>query len=144
MATIRVWQAFDTLGVEPPVEGGDRARPVEITVGGQSLEFKFSLAATTTKAVWNGTSDLLTNFEFLWIESDQDIYAELTVDVGNEVGDELWARYIKANQPLCLFEDDGIANYTANFATGTADVIDRLRVRNPGSTAANVRIVLVT
>lgn len=144
MATLKRWLYWELDLPSIKHFGGSRSSPTEVTVDGYVIEHKFSLAATTTKSIWNGTSDELTNFEYLYIESDQDVRIELTVDVGNEVGDELWAKIIKANQPFDIMEDDALAVYTANFATGTADVIDRLRIRNAGSTAANVRIVMVT
>jgi hypothetical protein len=144
MATLRVWKAFEVEINGVRYNGGSRSSPLEISVTNAIQLGPFSLAASTTKTLWTGSTDELSDFDFLWIVSDSDIYAELTVDVSNGVGDELWGRIIEANQPYDLIGDGGLANYTANFATGTADVIDRLRVRNPGSSAATVTAFLAT
>lgn len=144
MATLLASKSFSLIGTATPLEGSCRPDPIEISVTGTAIEHRFSLAGTTTKTIWTASSDEIADFDLLWIESDQDLYVELTVDVASDVGDELATKIVLANQPFMLLGDDAIANYTANFATGTADVFDRLRVRNPGSTAANVRIVMIT
>src|SRR5688500_5163274 len=144
MATLLVSSSFNLIGGSQPLSGAARPNPIEIEVTGTFTDHRISVAATTTKTIWTASSDELADFDFLWIESDQELYVELTVDVGGEVGDELLTKVIQANQPFVLISDDALANYTANFATGTEDVIDRLRIRNPGSTAANVRVVMIT
>lgn len=144
MATLLVSPSFSLIGAAQAVSGASRPNPIEIEVTGTFTDHRISVAATTTKTIWTASSDELADFDFLWIESDQELYIELTCDVGNDNGDELNTKVIQANQPFLLIGDDALANYTANFSTATEDVFDRLRVRNPGSTAANVRVVMVT
>lgn len=144
MATLRVYKAFEVEIDGVPYRGGSRSSPLEISVTEAVQIGPFDLDATTTKTIWTGSSDELADFDYLWIVSDSDIWAELTVDVGGEVGDELWARVIEANRPFDLIGDGGLANYTANFATGTADMLDRLRLRNAGSEAARVTVFMAT
>lgn len=136
MATLRVWKAFevDIGGVK--YSGGSRSDALELTVTQAVQIGPFSLAASTTRTIWTGSSDELADFDFLWILSNADIRAELTVDADDDVGDELWGRIIEADMPFDLLGDGALADYTASFATGTADVIDRLRLRNASASAA--------
>lgn len=144
-ATLRVWKAFEVVINGHVVAGGSRSKPVEITVAGSVLDDTKSMADSTTWTAWTtGSGVALTDFDYLYIESDQDVWLELTADVGAEVGTVVFAKQIKANEPFDLLHDDAYANYTANFGSGTADVVDRVRIRNISGNTANVRVVLVT
>lgn len=143
MALLRVWKAFALELPAYTVEGGSRSAPIEITVGGQVIDKRFTLATATTLDLWT-SADAVTNFEYVFIESDQDIYVEWTCDRGGEVGTVVFADEIKAYTPWDRLYDDAIALHTANFATGTEDVVDRIRLRNVSGTTANGRFVLVT
>ena len=68
---------------------------------------------------------------------------ELTIDKGAEVGTVVSTVELKAKKALILNSDGAWANYTVDFAAGTLDVIDQIRIHNP-SGSANVRAVLVT
>lgn len=140
MATLKVWKAFE---LDPNTKGGSRSAPIEIEVGGQKIDKEFTLATSTTLDLWT-SADVLTNFDYVWIEADQDLYIEWTCDRGGEVGTVVFGDIMEANTPWDRFYDDALALYTANFATGTADVVDRIRLRNVSGSTANGRFVLIT
>jgi len=146
MATLNVYQAFDVTVNGMTVDRGSRSAPTAITVLGQKKEWNRSLATATTALVWDGTdaNEPLADFDFLYIKADQDLLVEFTCDVGADIGVVVFARKVLANEPVMILHDDAMANYTAAFATGTADVIDRIRVRNVSGSTAVVDVVLVT
>ena len=146
MATLNVYQHFYMTISGDTVARGSRSAPTAITVDGQKKEWNRSLATATTALVWDGTAtdEPLSNFDFLYIKSDQDLLVEFTCDKGAEVGTVVFARKVLASEPMMILHDDAMANYTAAFATGTADVIDRIRVRNTSGSTAVVDVVLVT
>lgn len=145
MATLNVWQAYELTDNGVQIVGGSRAASKQITVAGQRKEAEKSLATATTWDVWTtGSSEPLTDFDFLWVESDKNVLLELTVDQNNGVGTVVFAIEVQANVPFLLCADDAMANYTANFATGTEDVIDKIRIRNVSGQTAIVRVLLIT
>lgn len=146
MATLNVYQAFDVTVNGVTVARGSRSAPSAVTVAGQKKEWNRSLATSTTALAWDGTdtNEPLADFDFMYLKSDQDLLVEFTCDKGAEVGTVVFARKVLANEPLMLLHDDAMALYTANFATGTADVIDRIRVRNVSGSTAVVDVVLIT
>lgn len=145
MGTLNVFQAYELTIDGEQLVGGSRSAPVQITVDGKRKEWYRSLATATTAVVWNGTStdEPISDFDFLFIESDQNLILELTTDVGNEVGDEKYAVEVQANRPLMLCSDDAYAAYTS-ISSCTADVIDKVQVRNVSGTTASVRVLLIT
>lgn len=113
---------------------GSPSTPVQITLGsGLTMKRDVSVAQNTTATLFNTTNDL-SDFDFLVITATVDMYLELTTDLDNSVGDEVYTIPLLANVPFILGRDDSYANYTANFAGGTLDVIQRIRVRNLGAT----------
>lgn len=144
MPTLRqytYWEATDASGED--YRGGSRSCPVETTIDGYIEQKTVSLADDTTLDLWD-SSGSLTDFEFFWLKADQDVQIELTVDRGAEVGTVVVAIILPANKDFVLNEDGGLANYTADFATGSADVIDRLRVRNESGEVTTLEYALVT
>ena len=145
MATLNVYQAYELTIDGEQLVGGSRSAPVQITVDGKRKEWYRSLATATTVTCWDGTdtNEALSNFDFLYIESDQSIIVEFTTDYGNQVGDELYAIEVQASRPLMLCCDDAFAAYTS-ISSNTEDVIDRVRIRNVSGSTANVRVLLIT
>lgn len=142
---------YSYIGFEMDISGvktarGSRGGPTSITVDGQTKVWNRSLADSTTATIWDGTdtSEPLSNFDYLYIIATQAIRIELTCDKGAEVGTVVFCKNLPANTPWCILYDDAMANYTANYASGTADVIDRIRVRNVSGSTAVVDAVLVT
>lgn len=146
MGTLNVFQAYELTIDGEQLVGGSRSAPVQITVDGKRVEYYRSLATATTITPWTGTdsSAAISNFDFLYLESDQNVFLELTADSGGEVGTVVFAIEVQASRPFMLCSDDAYAIYTANFSTGTEDLIDRVRIRNVSGTTANVRLLLVT
>lgn len=145
MATIDVYVRFETTIDGVPVSGGSRGSPDEIAVSGFQFDATKQLTNGTTWDVWTaGADEPVTDFDFLYISSDQTVQLEMTCDVGNQVGTEVFVVPVSAGIPYIMAADDSIANYTADFGGGTADVIDQIRVKNASGSTATVRVVLIT
>lgn len=129
------------------IRGGDRINPVSVaTVSGPYIDLHKALADSTTWDAWTGgdSDSALSAFDFLWIESDLDVFLELTVDQNAGVGREEIAFTLLAGVPFILGSNVGKANYTADFAAGSDDVIDRIRIRNENGDdeTANIRVFM--
>lgn len=145
MSTLNVWIAYELSDAGEQLKGGSRAAATAITVTGTRKEWNRSLATSTTATVWDGTdtNEPLADFDFFYIESDQALILEFAVDVGNEVGDEIFAVQLQASKPFVLLSDDAYALFSS-LTVLTEDVIDRVRVRNVSGSTAVVRALLVT
>ncbi len=144
--TLRI---YDYWEVDTPqgekVSGGSRSSPTEVSVDGLVSDESKSLATATTWDAWiSGTEEGLTDFDFFWMKADQDVRVELVCDANNGVGREEFALLIEANTPFRIIYDDALALYTLDFAAGTADVIDTIRIRNESGETAVIRRVLIT
>ena len=105
----------------------------------------YSVAATTTKLVWDAaaTGAPVTTFRFVWIKANvEDVFVQLVTDANNGVGDEYATIELKKNLAYVLGSQASYANFTADFGGGTIDTIDEIWVRNTGSAAATVEVVV--
>lgn len=145
MATLSLHAGASFASGNSIIRVGSRAGAYSITVDGYYERLNKSLATSTTWDAWeSGSSAAVTDFDFLWLVSDQVVLVEFTADKGGEVGTVVFSQEAQAGIPLMLTSDDCMANYTANFATGTADVIDRIRVRNVSGSTAAIELLIVT
>lgn len=145
MATLRVLSYFEALLGNELVHGGSRSEYREITVSQPHFNQTKLLAAETTWDAWEaGAEEPISDFDFLFIESDlSGVMVELTADKGGEIGTRVFTIGLIANIPLMLPSNLSYANYSADFGAGTLDLIDRIRVRNKSTTlTANVRVAL--
>jgi hypothetical protein len=130
------------------VSGGSRTSPESITVDGVCKDATKALGNNTTWDFWLvGADESITSstgWDFFYVEADQNILVELTIDRGADVGREEIAIEVQSGLPFTLTSDDALALYTTDFAAGTADVIDGIRIRNESGSTANIRAVLVT
>lgn len=116
-----------------------------ITCDGRVSDEDFSVASSTTVTLYDATVDAVSAFDFLWIESDEDVMLELITDQNNGVGKEVYTIEVIGGGPPQIFSSNAsYANYTTNFAGGTLDVIDKILCRNLGDDTATVRRVAVT
>jgi len=145
MPQLRLYQFFEVVVDGERRKGGSLTAPSRITVSDPMLDAVKSLATATTWDVWTtGSEEPITDFDFLWIESDQNVFLEITTDTGADVGTVVSTVEIKADVPFTLASDTSKANYTADFAAGSNDVIDQLRIRNESGSTAHVRVAMFT
>lgn len=134
MATLRIFKAWEVDLNGTRYADGSRSAPIEKTVTQRSGD-DFSLATATDLTLWD-SSRSVTDFDYFWLVSDQELKVELTVDRGAEVGTEEIVFVHPANIPFDLCDDAALANYSGTLSGGTADKIDKIRIRNEsGSTA---------
>lgn len=146
-ATLKLRTSFEVEIDGNIFTGGDPNVPQTISLAGAYLDATKVIAVSTTWDVWDAAGEEpIADFDFLYIESElDDVLVELTTDDNNGVGDEHYVIQLKKNIPFILGSDTGQANYTKDFAALTADVIDRIRIRNPdASNTATVRVFAAT
>jgi len=113
------------------------------SITGTMYRTQASVAAGAKATLY--TTDNLADFDLLVVTSTAaGVFVELTTDPDNSVGDEVFTVELAANVPLVLGSKRSYANYTADFGGGTIDAIQRVRVKNTGTTAATVELVAVT
>lgn len=129
-------QLFSTkLGVHEP-----RVGP---TIDGIVAARDVSVAASTMATLWD--TSVAADFNLIVIQTaNADVVLELTTDVSNATGDELWTTKLHPDIPFILGSDASYANYTAGFGGGTLAKVNRIRCKNLGTTAARVEVLSVT
>lgn len=144
MPTLRIydyWELTDANGA--PHHGGSRSEPVDVEIDGYIDDDVISLATAYQVTLWN-SAEAITEFDFFWLVSDQDLKLELTVDRGADNGLEELVVIVAAGTPFRLIYNDALANYSGTLSAGTADVIDEIVVRNESGSTASIRRVIVT
>src|SRR5690606_21013607 len=113
MATLRVWKKFEAVIDGVSVEGGSLTEPETLSVTGPYADLRQSIGTETMWDVWAaGAEEPLSSFSYLYVESDKDVYLELTVDKDADIGAEVIAIQVPAGRSFDLFGDDAWANYT--------------------------------
>lgn len=146
MATLRHYSYTEVVLDGTKHSIGSLTDPVEISVSGELLyDRTFSVATTAKQLIFSVSNVDLADFDFLVVLSDKDdVVLELVTDDGNEVGERVGTYELRANVPFVLGSDDSYANHTVDFAAGTLDSVETLRVKNNNSATARIRVMAVT
>lgn len=105
-----------------------------------------AIAADATQVVWNPTvtGDAISDFKFLAIMADGAVDVELTTNEG-DANEELATNRLTKDLPLLLGSDDSFYNHSASDAfSGTLDVIDKIRIDEPESSAKVLTFIIGT
>jgi len=146
--TIKRFDAFEvTVGGELK-EGGSRETAVEITAASEVVfDFQATVADNyQVETLWQNAAPM-TDFDFLWFISDQDVYLELVLDRATVPSYRSFK--VAANVPFCMATDDMVAvQLTEGAAEGAAvNQIDQINCKRDVADAigdAQVRLVLLT
>ncbi len=156
MSTPKVYvrTAVDVLIDGDLISAGSSVEPIGIDIAGNELtNDSLSIATNTVVKVWDKAESGVGDFDFLYMACDRDLQMELTIDIGAEVGTRLQTCTLKGTGttgemglPFMLGSDDAFASdYTASFAAGTLDKIERIRVKNTSTTnAAKLRRIIAS
>jgi len=151
MPTLNLTQHFTlTIGGEAK-EAGSLTTPQEITVDGYVFECRTTVATEyIDEVLWTTGDGNLDNFDFLWFESDADVFLELRNTMAT---DEFLLFEVKAGVPFVLTSDD-VGGYQTSTRFDDAalveatdfDQVDQITVQKntTGGSAATVRLILVT
>lgn len=134
-----------------PIRHGSMTAPTILTFTGEVKPIVVDVATETTVKLLDVSVDHMTAFSYVMIAADQDVMIELVTDDGNEVGERVYTIKIEGSgtagtygPAFELHSNVSYANYTVNFAAGTLDTIETIRVRNLSTTtAAKVRMIAV-
>ncbi len=153
MASIQIYQYFTVTLDGRTVQGGSLSKARNVTLGDNELaDQTFKIAASGIVKVFDvAEQEALAGFDFLWIESDRDVWIQSTSDAGTT--DAYDVKELKGSgvagqmgPALVLGTDDTqLQDGTVDLFDGTADTIDEIWVKNQSSTeVARVRIVVGT
>ena len=144
---------------------GSTTTPLELTISGSNPEIfdrTYTVANSTLNEVLN--DDLISTFDFLWIQSNKDIEIQLLCNEGGTVaGNNLESAAvlkINANIPFYLTNDDSRnlgdcvnpmneANYLTEIdlwedtARNPTDQFDRIEVYNSSGADARIRVFAI-
>ena len=112
----------------------------------EPLEMHIPIAADETLIVWDPTvavTGMPADFDRLVMYSDGILDVELTCNEG-DAQEELSSIRLVANIPFMLGADDSFYTYTTDAFAGTLDVIDKIRVDEPESSAKNLTLIFLT
>ena len=142
------------------VSGGSLTSTDSVTIT-HYFDRRYSIANSALTEVWNDT--LLTDFDFLWVESDQAVELQLMCNEGGSIsgGDLENAFVVKLAAGITfVLADDASrnrgdvagtlneSNYTTEIdtweSTWTADTIDRIEFYNGSGSTDNVRVFAAT
>lgn len=136
--TINVYEYFEVTFDDGEVkEGGSRTVANTISADGEVLERKLSLDDGDSAALWDDSDSALSDFDFLWIETDTDC----DIEISNNSGAEMHSFTLSSSTPFILGRDD--ADAIDITASDVADQIDEINVRGL-TDGTNVRMVLIT
>lgn len=147
-AAVQVFQYVEVTIKGRQIRMGSLQAAQVITLGTDAvLDRTNSLATGNTWDVWDASDtevEPMADFDFLAVESDQDVFVELVADENATFGRVAATHEVSANVPWFLTSDTAKANYTVDFAAGTTDVIDRIRVHNESGSTALIRVLMLT
>ena len=137
-----------TLTVTDSDQDSDSTPPVfvvEKTIAGvTAYEQKRRVVNNTTVSMWSSSAvgEALTDFDFLalWVDTGS-VEVELTCNDG-DAAEAIFTVTVTADCPLVLGDD--ASRYNTGALTGTADVIDLIRVKNSVASDVVVSLFLAT
>ena len=163
MANVNIYAKFDYTDADGNVYSDGSlttAKTISIGSNGEIFDRTYRISSGTLTEVLSDS--LLTSFDFLWIESDQQAEIQLVCNEGGDLsGDNIengWVVKLNAGLPFVLHNDDsrnmGNMNGTFNESNHhseidtwetnwTADTIDRIEFYHQTGTSANVRVFAV-
>lgn len=137
-------------GSEHIATGQGEKAGIALNIGGDEYSRQqYTIETTTSQLIFDGPNAIpFSDFELIAITSDQDLEIELVVDDDGTVGKVVNNFSIKQNIPFIL--SSNVARAIAggvlgeNFADGTADTIDEIRLKNNQATDATVEVLIAT
>lgn len=142
-----------TVRVEITVTNEDRASSTPPThVIEKEATGLTNVQADNMRSVANGATVILwdandfgipPSFSYFILWSDREVQVEFTAGEG-EANEELCVHYVPADYPLLLGPDDTFRGHGASDALGgTADVFDKIRVKNASGATAKIQWIFV-
>ena len=133
-----------------PVRGYYKWPTYKKTIGSLTAieDRTYSIASAATRNLWDPDqvdTEAVSDFDLMIAVSNGNLDMELDIDQNGTVGREEDSIRIVKDLPLLLGSDVAYANHSAGDAFGgTLDTIDRIRAKEPDSSAKNLRMLLAT
>ena len=166
MANVNLYLKFDYTDADGNVySDGSTTTAKTISIdGGEIFDRTYSVTPATLSTLL--TDDLISDFDFLWIESDQAGEIQFVCNEGGVIGtgddgdlENGFVLGVTAGVPIVLTNDDSrnrgdmldtvsAANYATEMdnweTTWVADTIDRIEWYHATGSTAKVRVVAIT
>ena len=163
MANVNLYLKFDYTDADGNVySDGSTTTAKTISIdGGEIFDRTYSVTTATLSTLL--TDDLISDFDFLWIESDQAGEIQFVCNEGGVIGgsdlENGFVLGVTAGIPVVLTNDDSrnrgdmaggvdATNYAAEMdtweTTWTADTIDRIEWYHATGSTAKVRVIAIT
>lgn len=144
--TVNLYAAVDALvnGIRHLL--GSKSTPVTITLTAEEVsDFQYTIAASTVQAVWSASSTENPNvaFNLIAIITNKDIDVEMVCDANNGVGRVVWQQRVPENRVFIIPSKVAYAATTPSFATGTADLIETINIKNTAGADAKVQVLIL-
>jgi hypothetical protein len=160
MANVNLYTKFDYTDASGNVySDGSLTTPKTITAATGHIFDRTYVIGDPSEITEILNNDLISSFDFLWIESDQFGEIQLVCNEGGTAGAanlaNAWVVKLSANTPFVLHNDDSrnranvtlasdyITEQDAWVANWTADTIDRIQFYSAVSTETKVRVFAV-
>lgn len=145
MPKLRILQSLWWVGDDGVAQNfNPDAEPLSIELSASSkYSGSWSVAASGSQVIYSTALGHPATFDVIAIWTDsEDVVLEMATDIGGQVGDEFYTIKLRANLWFLIPKQASYANYTPAFAGGTLDLLEKLTVKNLGSSAAKVSIYL--
>jgi hypothetical protein len=148
--TVKLWTRMEIVDGNGTVRASDGLTPYDppkiVTAASGVVHDQSHSVLTTATAEIFDVADDISDFDFLWIKADQDdVLIQLVIDDNATNGESYQVVELTKNVPFILASDDALAsNGAVDVFTGTADVIERVNVKNNNASTTIVRVVAVT
>jgi hypothetical protein len=142
------------------ITGGSTTATDSITIT-HYFDKRYSITNTTLTEIWS--DDMLGDFDFLWVESDQTVELQLVCNEGGDLSNSNiqngFCVKLAAGIPFCLASDGSrnMGNMAGTFNESnhgieidqwethwSSDKIDRIECYNSSGSTANVRVFAAT
>lgn len=153
MGTIQVYQ-YATINIDDrPIQIGSLSVARSVSIADDEVtDQTFKIAASGVVKVWDSAeNEAMGDFDFLWMESDRDVWVQFTTSAGSS--DVYHIKELKGSgtanvmgPALVLGSDDSqLQDGTIDLLDGTADTIDEIWILNQSASyVARVRVVVAT
>lgn len=143
MATFHYWsRGYAAFASNTNAKLGDLSAPVLVTLSSEiKHDQEFSVTNGSTQEIFDIDDDI-GSFGVLGILSTQDVLLQIVIDDDGDNGEAFVVIKLRANFPFWLPYDDALAgDGTVDLFDGTADLIERLTIKNSSGSTAKVRVL---
>lgn len=145
MATVNNYHYWETTIDGTLYHGGSLTTPVSVTAAVEEKHLQtFSVEDAATKKIFDVATDI-GDFDYMVITSDQAVLLQIVVDDNGTSGEAYMVFTLIANLPFIMPSKVALASDgTVDLFDGTADVIERIDIKNSSGVTAKISVAAFT